>query len=542
MLIRFYCLLFVVSAAIAQDLDRIRQLEDLKLPREQASITQPTGMALESTVDPERYYVGPSDVIAVNVWMSPPLNYNLTVTPEGTLIVPMVGEVRVGHLTLAKAKERILAEARKKYLSAEITATLVRPRPIVVSVSGNVLNPGLYTLSAVDRANRAIDEANRLTLSQTPGDLNPILGSMSMRNVVLKHRDGTQDRVDIVKYFATHEDQWNPYLREGDMVVVPRKNPLKNVFGIYGEVNAPGRYEFVSGDSLHDAIEIGQGFTPLAITDGIEFSRQSEDGTTLTQQILNADDIIGNHRSDFALLPGDRIVVKARQELREDYRVSIVGEVIHPGVYPITKDHTKLSEVIRQAGGFTAFAALKAAVLNRRSVDPGELTTERLLSFRGGVSAEDSSDYFLETELRLRKEIVNVDFEKLFLKNDSTQDIILRNEDYIVIPSITKTIYVFGQIVSPGHIPFVSGEDPEYYVRMAGGFTDRAREGDLKIIKNKTKQWLDPDETMIEEGDYIWVPKHPDRPFAYYMTVASQAASVLSVVIGIAVIIVQVTQ
>ncbi len=103
-------------------------------------------------------------------------------------------------------------------------------------------------------------------------------------------------------------------------------------------------------------------------------------------------------------------------------------------------------------------------------------------------------------------------------------------------------MYVFGQIVSPGHVPFVPGEHADYYIAKAGGFTERARHGDVKVIKGTTKQWLAPDETTIEDGDYVWVPKDPDHSFAYYMTIASQAATVLSVVIGIGVLIVQVTK
>ena len=43
------------------------------------------GPALKGPVDPEKYFVGPSDVLSVNIWISPPLNFSLTVTPEGTL-------------------------------------------------------------------------------------------------------------------------------------------------------------------------------------------------------------------------------------------------------------------------------------------------------------------------------------------------------------------------------------------------------------------------------------------------------------------------
>ncbi len=531
----------VLSAQEKSTTIRTGNMDDLLQEKSAISVVQPQGVALESAIDGELYYVGPSDVFSVNIWISPPINFTLTVTPEGTLIIPTVGEVRVTDMLLSKAKVKVIDEIHKKYLTTEITVTLTKPRPIIVAVAGNVLNEGLYTLTSIDRANRAIEEANKPTRLQTQYELTLLFRTMSTRNIIIKHRDGAQDRVDLAKFLATKEDKWNPYLREGDVIVVPRKNPLKNVIGIYGEVNSPGRYEFVDGDCFLDAVKIGMGFTRLAITDNLEFSRLNNEGTVLTTRIININDILAGKISDFPLEPGDRIVVKARKELREDYRVTVGGEVLFPGTYPITKNRTKLTDIIHAAGGFTEFALLKSAELNRRSVEPTEVEKERLMSYRGGVSQEDSSDYYLETEVRLRKEIVNVDFEKLFLAGDSAQDVILQSEDIVIVPSVKKTIYVFGQVVSPGHIPFISGEDVFYYVGKAGGFTERARDGDMKIIKGKTKQWLDPDETDIEDGDYVWVPKDPDRPFAYYMTIASQAASVLSVIIGIAVVIVQVT-
>ncbi len=538
----FVAILFTISVISQTKQDDFEELTQKAQSIKDVSIVQPSGVALESTVDPKKYYVGPSDGISINIWMSPPVNFVLTVTPEGTLIIPTVGEVVVADKSLFEAKAKIIEAVRTKYKANEISVTLIKPRPIIVSVRGVVLNPGLFTLSAIDRVNRAIDEANKLARTQVQWELDRINEEMSTRNIVLKHKDGSEDRVDLTKFFATKEDAFNPYLREGDVVIIPRKNRVKNVFGIYGEVNVPGRYEFVNGDKLSDAIKIGQGFTRLARLDSVEFSRLNSEGSSLTTTILNLHELNSGKAEDITLEPGDRIVIKAKTDLREDYRVRVDGDVLYPGTYPITKNQTKLSDVIKQAGGFTEFASLKSAELFRNSVRKDDLESERLMSLRGGASAEDSADYILETELRLRKEIVNVDFEKLFVQGDVSQDVILQTEDQIVIPSKKQTIYVFGQVVSPGHIPYVKGNDIRYYITKAGGFTERARESDLKIIKSKTKQWLAPGETTIEEGDYIWVPKTPDRTFAYYATVASQAASVLSVVIGIAVLIVQISK
>jgi protein involved in polysaccharide export with SLBB domain len=543
----FFLLLLFTSAVFGQlsrdkEATNIFDSFDSKSRQAQQFMEQPQQVALEGTVEAEKYFVGPSDKIALNIWISPAVNFVLTVTPEGTLIIPTVGEIKVADKTLAEVKKIVYVEVRKKYLTSELTITLIEPRPIIVTVSGNVLNPALYTLSAVDRVDKAIQSANMVAQRQTQGELSATIERMSTRNIILKRRDGSTARIDIPKFLATKEDKHNPYLREGDVVIVPRKNPSKNVIGVYGEVNNPGRFEYVEGDSITDALKIALGCTRLANLDSIEFSRLDSEAKILETKILKLSDISDGNSKNILLEPGDRIVVKQKLELREDFVVHIGGEVKYPGTYPVTKNNTRLSDALRSAGGFTEFASLKSAELYRRSVSPRDIDIERIMSMRGSISPDDTASYFMETELRLQKEIVNVDFEKLFLQKNKSQDVLLQDGDYIQIPSIKNTIYVFGQVISPGHIPFIKGGTLEYYTSKCGGFTDAARKGDVKIIKSKTKQWLDPDETTIEEGDYIWIPKTPERSFAYYTTVLSQTASILSVVIGIAVLIVQVTK
>ncbi len=531
---------FVVFSQLTKEraLPDIFEGMDLKSRQTQQLIEPTQRTALEGTIDPVKYFVGPSDKISINIWISPPVSFNLTVTPEGTLIIPTVGEVKVSNVTLAEAKNIILAEIRKKYFAKEVSITLVDPRPIIVTITGNVLFPGNLTLNSINRVDKAIQEANRYDPTRRE-DIGAVQSSMSTRNIILKRGDGTTIRVDLKKYYASKDDKYNPYLREGDFIFIPASDLTKNSFSIYGAVNSPGQYEYVSEDSLTDAIEIASGFSKLALPDSIEIFKLSPNATLLSKRIVNIMDIYDEKIPNIHLELSDRIIVKSKQELREDYRITIDGEVKHPGIYPITKNKTKLSEMIMETGGFTEYASLKNAELHRRSVSPRDIDIERIMSMRGSISPDDSANYLLETELRLQKEIVNVDFEKLFLQNDKSQDMILRNGDYITIPTVKRTIYVFGQVISPGHIPLVKNEDLEYYINKCGGYTDAARKGDVKIIKAKTKQWLDPDETTIEEGDHIWIPKTQERTFSYYTTVLSQTASIFSVVVGMALVIIQ---
>lgn len=480
--------------------------------------------AFEGVIDPEVYYVGPSDVISVNIWISPPLNFMLTVTPEGSLIVPTVGEVKVSDMSLAQAKRKVIGEIKKKYLSGDPSVTLISPRKILVTVNGAVPAPGRITLLATDRVESAV---------RTFG------AAVTNRNIILKRKDGTQQRVDIPRFYVAKEDKWNPFVRDGDELIVPRIDGGKNTIAIWGGVQVGGVFEFAEGDRFLDLIELGHGFTRRAHRDSVLLYRYDTTGEKLEVSVINVSAIIEGRYENIPLKRFDKVVVIEEYDPKENYFVTITGEVLFPGTYPIARECTKLSSVINDAGGFTRFASLESAELLRASVLPGELYLERLMSMRGSITPEDSAYYLLESELRMQHEAVDVNFEKLIIQHDTTQDVVLRTGDRIIIPDVRKTIYVFGQVISPGNVQFVQGEDYRYYIRKAGDFTDNARTGDVIIIKRSTRQWLAPGETKIEEGDYIWVPKEISHNFAYYMNIFSQTAAVITAAVSIALLAIQ---
>jgi protein involved in polysaccharide export with SLBB domain len=545
-LITYFCLISVSNAQWTTDSKKESQdsKSDLKNTIQAPVSNVP---ALEGPVDPEKYFVGPSDIISVNIWISPPLNFSLTVTPEGTLIIPTVGEVRITDLTLSEAKKRIIAEIKKKYLTGDPSVTLLSPRQITVTVTGAVRNPGKYILNATDRVDKAVMMANKIQkdlLSESKGTT--IVASVrkdevqefeernqSKRNIRLTRRTGERFRTDVLRYYAAKDDLWNPLLREGDEIFVPRIDPKTNIFAVYGGVNMQGSFELVEGDNLTNAIELAYGFTQRAMKDSIVHFRYNVKTGGQIISYCNLDQIKPSSQMNFALIPGDRIVVKERPDVREDYHVFVDGEVRFPGTFPITKEDTKLSKVIEWAGGFTEFASLSAAEVVRSAVPPNEQPFELALSYRGSVMLEDTTDYRIESELRMMHEAVSVNFVDLFLKKDTTKDVLLHNGDWIRIPSVRKTVYVFGQVALPGNVPFVQGERYKHYVYQAGGYTDNARTGDVMIIKRATRQWLSPNETEIEEGDCVWIPKAPERPFTFYLNIVGQFASILSVTLSI---------
>jgi len=502
------------------------------------TMAEPASIPMDSPVEAEAYFVGPGDVLAVYIWSSAPVEHRLTVTPEGLLLIPSVGAVDLKGISLARARTVVEKSVVRKYPGSTISLSLVVPRKVMVYITGAVMREGMHEVHAVQRVDRLIEEANTLPSTQLSNkkffdtDQQSLRQNLSMRYITVQHRTGEVDRVDLVRYAVTGRPEWNPYLREGDRVFVPSKRPWENRIGVYGGVARDVSVEFAAGDSLSHLIRLGMGLRSESSAERSVLMRLSADGGRMDSTHVDVRAILEGRAADIALRPGDRLVIPVNRDDREGTAVRIEGEIVRPGTYPITRSDTHLSEVIALAGGFTSHANLKAATvlrLRQKTTDgPEELEQEKLLSVRTSLPVEDSSYYRTETALRLKGELVSVDFHELFVEGDSSEDITLRNFDRVIIPAYSRTVYVFGQVITPGHVPHVPGEGANYYIIRAGGLTGDARSGDIMVIKGNTRTWLDPSETIIEDGDFLWVPKETPTQFGAVLTTVAQLATVIA--------------
>jgi protein involved in polysaccharide export with SLBB domain len=509
---------------------------------------------LDGPIDPAGYIVGPGDIYVVSIWTSMPLNFQLAVSPEGTLIIPSVGEVPVAGLSLEKAKKRVIEEAKKRYIASNVTCTLVTPRLVLVNVNGTVHNEGSMFLQSTERVEGAVALADRrggglstfgevqMRPKHVVDNINNVIEQDTLgsrRKILVYHRDGSFSRVDLEKYFVERSHDLNPYLRDGDVITVPRRELERNFIGVYGGVNKQGLVEFVEGDSLLLMVKIARGLTPMADSDHVCVQRSDEKGRIVETIAANLSAIVSGQSKDVALQRGDRIVVQEFASLKRDYKVLVEGEVNHPGFYPIAKDSTTIGEIIHEAGGLTPSASAETSILFRSTGDDSNLPAERLEVDNGLHLQEDTINFRAENELRLRREEVVVDFAGIFSGRQGSNDVFLRDGDRLVIGSLKQTVYVFGQVAYPGHIPYSKDHSYSYYTDKAGGLTDKAVRGDIRIVKGSTKQWLAPGETTIEPGDYIWVPAEPYRSFSYYLQAYSQIFAIVGTVATLVILVAQ---
>ncbi len=513
--------------------DLTKQFQALQYP-----VLDPSVFSLEKPVDPEAYIVGPGDILSVNIWTSPPLSFTVQVTLEGTAIIPTVGEVSVAGRTLSEAKKSIIQKVKSKYIASEITATLIAPRSFNVTVTGYVLNEGKYKARSIDRVSNAVMLAFMPVDSLQMLRRATAIDSVNFRKIILK-RDGKVVNVDLRKYFATGEDRYNPYLLEGDWIVVQRRDP-NSFIAIYGAVNKPGVYEFVEGDKLSDIVKIAGGTVESADLENVQILRLNEEGKLREKINVNLKKILNGEGQDIDLEIGDRIFIPEKRTLKQNYKVTVLGEVTNPGTYPISRNGTMLSEILNEVKP-TRYSDLRNAIVikesNNNAVAEKIDSLFPLLFLKNfGFPSSDSIYFVYEVDAIKNLKFRSIDFSKVF---SGEEDYELQDGDLIYIPPRYDFVYVFGQVNNPGFVPYEAGKSYKDYILKAGGFSQLARRGDIKIIKRKTYTWYDADKTKIEPGDFIFVPKKIVREPIYYwnlakdiiLTVGAIASTVATVIL-----------
>lgn len=415
---------------------------------------------------------------------------------------------------------------------------------IGVTVGGNFPVTGSYSASMNERVDQFItrlyNQAYNLALGSSPSveqiDLiKREFEKYSMRNIILKRKNSEQIKIDLLKFRKTGNFDFNPYLKNDDVIIFPPTDIERNFISVSGAVNKEGKFHYFDGDILSDALFLADGINKAyENVNQVEVSRLSYDGESMQTQIVGID-------SDFELKRGDRIRVLANETQRKDFKVLLLGEFQMPGFIPIKKEYTNLKDVIKQAGGFTEHADLNNTQVLRgvnvfKSIAFSE-EIEKLLMMRMSTLISEDSIYFrIDEKLRFLRGNANVDFTRLENVDDTL--LILKDGDIIYSPAKIDLVYVYGQVNEPSYVKYVNGMDYNYYINEVGGLGETAS-GDVYLIKGKTRTWISSDEILeknihVEPGDYIWVSKKPIRTFWDHVENASRIASILG---GIATVI-----
>lgn len=449
--------------------------------------------------------------------------------------------------------------------------TMLQMGTISVTIGGEFPITGTFPALITERVDafitRMYDQVKQEMLKTTNEpwlleQINKKLDNYVLRNVTLKRASGEIFQLDLQKFRINGDFSNNPYLKNDDVIIFPQPDFEHNSFTVSGAVNNPGKFFFVKGDRLQDALELAQGINEAYENiEGVEIHRLNYDGNEIS--VIRTD-----INSNPPLERGDGIIVAAKESQKKGFSVIVAGEVNNPGKIPITKNNTTIKAVIEKAGGFKADASLKRSKLftgnslpllleNYYGINLSKIPevlnadlTAFLLRFQNmmmlrmsNVDEMDSSYFLIENDLRLLMESGPVDFTKLDDSSSNVSEYIVSDGDVIIIPRIEKTVYVFGQVTKPGKVNYLKGKDYNYYINEAGGTGEYARD-DYMLIKGETREWIpvDNDNAVIEEGDYIYVPRTLSKSFNYYVRASSIFISIIGGLATVALLIVNLTK
>ena len=223
--------------------------------------------ATQAAMDPALEAVGAGDMLHITVFRNPELTTDAKVTDQGTILFPLVGDVKVTGLTPQQVGSRIAEMLRQgKYVvNPEVAVSMAQVNSRQVSVLGNVNKPGRYPIDGVN---------NKLTdfLAAAGG----VAGTGSDSVTIVSNANGksTKTDVDLTGMFREGNLTQNVALQPGDTIFVHRA-PMVYV---YGEVQKAGAYRLEPHMTVMQAIAMGGGLTVRGTERGVRIHRRDGSG------------------------------------------------------------------------------------------------------------------------------------------------------------------------------------------------------------------------------------------------------------------------
>lgn len=377
-----------------------------------------------------------------------------------------------------------------------------------VSIQGPVYRPGSFEfkegITLIDLINKASGVRDDIYLE---------------RGVIYRGNDFEVKKVIPFKLSEVLNGGTTIVLENNDSVKLFSRSFLNNSEGFYisGGVNNPGAFAYYDNLTVEDLILFAGGLSDKANPSIIDVFRRVNDDNfeTLTEsfKISAGNTLDFSNTSDFELKPGDRIAVRLLKGISDSVKVEVEGEVNYPGTYSAASKDEHISDFIEKAGGLSQYAFTEGATLVRLNPyykdEAQELTATQI-----------KEPSVKKINLNNKKEFrVGIDLEKIMANPDDTKEnIVIKDGDRIIIPSIKSTIKTEGEILIPSLIRHEGNLSFKDYINKSGGFASDAIKRKSYVIRPNgdiaatTNFLFFNSYPKVTPGSIIIVPKKVTNP------------------------------
>lgn len=395
---------------------------------------------------PQNYRLGAGDKVIIDVWGASQESFEATVSPDGTVVIPGIGPIKVGGLSVGEATSKVRGVLGARYSSSQISLSLGETRSIQVQVMGEVVLPGTYTLSSLSTAFNALYAA---------GGINDI---GTLRDIEVYRNGRVIAHIDVYDYILNGNSAGDVRLQDNDII---RVGTYDCIVSARGRVKRPMYYEMKSSETVGTLIDYAGGFTGDAYKKNVRLIRKSETGYSI--HTIEEFDLRG-----FTLHDGDSLYV---DNVLDNFSnlVEIRGAVRHPGQFEMGGPISTVRELINAAEGLRADAFVTRAVMHRMKPD-------RTL------------------------ELIPVDVQGII--DGLVADIALQKNDVVYIPSKTdmlgeQFLSITGEVHFPGRYAYAANTTIEDLVLQAGGPTSAASFAKINVYRRIV------DRNAVEANDTI---------------------------------------
>jgi polysaccharide biosynthesis/export protein len=157
------------------------------------------------------YKIGRDDVLDVLVWKQQQLSGRIRVGSDGTIMLPLIGQVKAAGLTTTELQTDLTARLGRFVHDPKVTVRIFDPASRVFYVLGEVSKPGMYKLMSGEVLSQALAAAGGPT------------EYANLRKIKIIRRGGDQQVEMTVNYSEVRGGDLTAdvQLERGDTIIVP---------------------------------------------------------------------------------------------------------------------------------------------------------------------------------------------------------------------------------------------------------------------------------------------------------------------------------
>ena len=252
---------------------------------------------IDQHIDESTYIIGSGDVFLFNmITTNGVITLDLTVSPSGDILIPIVGKVNLLGKTLLDSYQIINDKCKEKYEDAYVYVNLIKLRQFKVLVTGETTEAGMHIVTANNRVSDLFESI--FTFSHIDTLLSYHIQDYPKNIMINKDitliRDNKEIPVNLFDYYFNGKKENNPILLEQDIISLRNTNKIT----IIGAVEKQIRVQNQSNITYKDLINLS-GINPTkGEMDKIKFLNSSSISSLYLNEKNRISNIDPKYRSD----------------------------------------------------------------------------------------------------------------------------------------------------------------------------------------------------------------------------------------------------